>query len=145
MILSKFLETIGEINLKFMPIQIDIRKAPFYRWGKEEGLKEGLKEGERRGIVKGPKEGERRGLAKGLKEGLIKGLKKAILLDIQLKFGSQKEKQIKKLLDKVNDIKHLKKIKKEVIKSEKWEDFVKVFRKLSFSSSSFATDHKKSA
>jgi hypothetical protein len=29
-----------------MPIQIDIRKAPFYRWGREEGLKEGLREGE---------------------------------------------------------------------------------------------------
>jgi len=145
MILSKFLETIGEINLKFMPIQIDIRKAPFYRWGKEEGLKEGLKEGERRGIVKGLKEGERRGLAKGLKEGLIKGLKKAILLGIQLKFGSSKAKQIKKLLDKINDIKRLKKIKKEVIKAENWEDFSKVFRKLSFSSSSSSTNHKQLA
>gem|GEM_PF-4162826 len=30
MILSKFLETIGEINLKFILIQIDIRKAPFF-------------------------------------------------------------------------------------------------------------------
>jgi predicted transposase YdaD len=93
MTLSKFSETISKINLKFMPIQIDIRKAPFYRWGREEGLREG----------------ESRGLAKGLKEGLIKGLKKAIFLDIKLKFGSQKEKQIKKL---------------------------------SFSSSSFSTDHK---
>jgi predicted transposase YdaD len=64
MILSKFSETISEINLKRMPIQIDIRKAPFYRWGREEGLKEG----ERRGLEKGKKE--------GLKEGLIKGLKK---------------------------------------------------------------------
>jgi predicted transposase YdaD len=68
MILSKFSETISEINLKRMPIQIDIRKAPFYRWGREEGLKEGLKEGEQRGLEKGKKE--------GLKEGLIKGLKK---------------------------------------------------------------------
>jgi hypothetical protein len=113
MILSKFSETISEINLKFMPIQIDIRKAPFYRWGREEGLKEG----ERRGIIKGLKEGERRGLEKGkkegLKEGLIKGLKKAVLLDIQLKFGSSKARQTKKLLDKINDIKHLKKIKKK--------------------------------
>jgi len=64
MILSKFSETISEINLKFMPIQIDIRKAPFYRWGREEGLKVG----EQRGLEKGKKE--------GLKEGLIKGLKK---------------------------------------------------------------------
>jgi len=95
-----------------MPIQIDIRKAPFYRWGREEGLKEGLKEGERIGIVKGLKE--------GLKEGIL-GI-------IQVKFGSSKVKQVKNLLDKINDIKRLKKIKKEVIKSETWEDLVKVFR-----------------
>jgi predicted transposase YdaD len=57
-----------------MPIQIDIRKAPFYKWGREEGLKEG----------------EKRGIVKGLKEGLIKGPRKAILLDIKLKFGAQK-------------------------------------------------------
>jgi hypothetical protein len=118
-----------KIKIKPMPIQIDIRKAPFYRWGKEEGLKEG----------------ERRGLVKGLKEGLIKGLKEAILLDIQLKFGSQKEKQIKNILDKVNDIKRLKKIKKEVIRAENWKDFSKVFRKLSFSSSSSSTNHKQLA
>jgi len=128
-----------------MPIEVDIRKTFLYKWGKEEGLKEG----EQMGLVKGLKEGEKRGLEKGkkegLKEGLIKGLKEAILLDIQLKFGSQKEKQIKNLLDKVNDIKRLKKIKKEVIKAENWEDFSKVFRKFSFSSSSFSTDHKQSA
>ncbi len=116
--MSKFSETISEINLKFMPIQIDIRKAPFYRWGREEDLKEGLKEGEQRGIVK------------GLKEGLIKGLKKAILLDIQLKFGGQKEKQIKNLLDKINDIKRLEKIKKEVIRAENWKDFIKFLKNL---------------
>jgi hypothetical protein len=61
---------------------------------------------------------------KGLKE----GLKEGILGIIQVKFGSSKVKQIKNLLDKINDIKRLKKIKKEVIKSETWEDFVKVFR-----------------
>jgi predicted transposase YdaD len=93
-----------EIKVKPMPIQIDIRKAPFYKWGREEGLREG----------------ELRGL--------IKGLKKAILLDIQLKFGRSKARQIKNLLDKVNDIKRLKKIKKEVIRAENWEDFSKVFR-----------------
>jgi hypothetical protein len=34
MILSKFSETISKINLKPMPIQIGIRKAPFYKWGR---------------------------------------------------------------------------------------------------------------
>jgi predicted transposase YdaD len=110
-----------EIKVEPMPIQIDIRKTLFYKWGEREG----------------EKRGERRGL--------IKGLKKAILLGIQLKFGSSKAKQIKKLLDKISDINRLEKIKKEVIKAENWEDFSKVFRKLSFSSSSFSTDHKKSA
>jgi predicted transposase YdaD len=93
-----------KIKVKSMPIQIDIRKAPFYRWGREEGLREG----------------EMRGL--------IKGLKKAILLDIKLKFGSSKARQIKNLLDKINDINRLEKIKKEVIRAENWEDFTKVFR-----------------
>jgi predicted transposase YdaD len=101
-----------EIEVKPMPIQVDIRKTFLYKWGKEEGLKEGKQ--------KGLKEGEKRGIVKGLKE--------AILLGIQLKFGSSKVKQIKNLLDKVNDINRLEKIKKEVIKSENWEDFVKVFR-----------------
>jgi predicted transposase YdaD len=118
-----------EIKVKPMPIQVDIRKTFLYKWGKEEGLKEGLKEGEQRGLVKGLKEGEKRGLEKGkkegLKEGLIKGLKKAILLDIQLKFGSQKAKQIENLLDKINDINHLEKIKKEVIRVKTWDDFVR--------------------
>jgi predicted transposase YdaD len=45
-----------------MPIQVDIRKTFLYKWGKEEGLKEGLKEGEQRGLVKGLKEGEKREL-----------------------------------------------------------------------------------
>jgi predicted transposase YdaD len=117
-----------EIKLKPMPIEVDIRKTFLYKWGKEEGLKEGeqrgLVKGEKRGIVKGLKEGEKRGLVKGLKE----GLKKAILLDIQLKFGGPKAKQVKNLLDKINDINRLEKIKKEVIRAETWEDFSKVFR-----------------
>jgi predicted transposase YdaD len=101
-----------EIKAEPMPIQIDIRKTLFYKWGEREGEKRGEKRGERRGLIKGLKE----------------GLKKAIFLDIKLKFGSSKAKQIKKLLDKINDINRLEKIKKEVIKSENWEDFVKVFR-----------------
>jgi hypothetical protein len=122
-----------KIEVKPMPIQVDIRKTFLYKWGKEEGLKEG----EQRGIVKGLKEGEKRGIVEGLKEGIL-GI-------IQVKFGSSKVKQIKNLLDKVNDVKRLKKIKKEVIKAERWDDFVKVFRKLSFSSSSFSTNHKQLA
>ncbi len=99
-----------------MPIQIDIRKTLFYKWGREEGFKEGKREGKREGL----REGELRGL--------IKGLKKAILLGIQLKFGSSKARQIKNLLDKINDINRLEKIKKEVIKAETWEDFSKVLK-----------------
>ena len=34
-----------EIKLEPMPIQIDIRKTLFYKWGKEEGEKEGEKRG----------------------------------------------------------------------------------------------------
>jgi len=97
-----------EIGVKPMPIQVDIRKTFLYKWGKEEGLKEGKQE--------------------GLKEGLIKGLKKAILLDVKLKFGSPKAKQIKNFLDKINDINRLEKIKKEAIKAETWGDFVKILR-----------------
>jgi len=117
-----------KIKVKPMPIQIDIRKTLFYRWGREEGLKEG----ERRGIVKGLKEGEKRGLEKGkqegLKEGLIKGLKKAIFLDIQVKFGSQKAKLIKNFLDKINDINRLKEIKKKAVETKTWDDFVKFLK-----------------
>jgi predicted transposase YdaD len=113
-----------EVKAEHMPIQIDIRKTLFYKWGEqkgfEKGKKEGLKEGEKRGIVKGLKQGKKEGLKEGLKEGIL-GI-------IQVKFGSSKAKQIKSLLDKINDINRLEKIKKEVIKAENWEDFVKVFR-----------------
>jgi predicted transposase YdaD len=115
-----------EIKAEPMPIQIDIRKTLFYKWGEqkgfEKGKKEGLREGEKRGIVKG--------LEKGEKRGILKGLKKAILLDVELKFGSSKARQIKNLLDKINDINRLEKIKKEVIKSEKWDDFFKALKTL---------------
>jgi len=105
-----------KIKVKPMPIQIDIRKAPFYKWGREEGLKEGLKEGERRGLVKGKQEG----LKEGLKEG-ISGI-------IQVKFGSRKAKLIKNLLDKINNINHLKAIKKKSIETKTWEDFFKFLK-----------------
>jgi hypothetical protein len=89
-----------KIKVKPMPIQVDIRKAPFYKWGKEEGEKEGL----------------------------IKGLKEAILLGIQFKFGRSKVKEVKKLLEKVDDLNQLKKIKRKIIEAKAWEDFIKIFR-----------------
>jgi len=89
-----------KIKLKSMPIQVDITKTFLY------------------------KEGERRGTAKGLKE----GLKEAILMDIQVKFGQLKSKQVKKLLENIDDIKQLKKIKKEVITVKSWNDFIKSLR-----------------
>jgi predicted transposase YdaD len=90
-----------KIKVKPMPIQVDIRKTFLYKWGKEEGLKEGKQE--------------------GLKE----GLKKAILLDIKSKFGFSKAKRIKNILDKINDINRLEKIKREIIRAETWKDFVR--------------------
>jgi predicted transposase YdaD len=98
-----------EIKVKPMPIQVDIRKTFLYKWGKEEGLKEG----------------EQRGIEKGKQEGLKEGLRKAILLDIEVKFGISKVRQIKRLLDKMNEIDKLEKLKKELIRAKTWEDFVK--------------------
>jgi predicted transposase YdaD len=101
-----------EIKAEPMPIQIDIRKTLFYKWGEREG--------EKRGLEKGLKEGEKRGKQEGLKE--------AILLDVQIKFGKSKVKEIKTILEKVDDVNHLKKIKRKIIEAKTWDDFVKVFR-----------------
>jgi hypothetical protein len=105
-----------EIKVKPMPIQVDIRKTFLYKWGKEEGLKEGLKEGEQKGIIK------------GIKQGKQEGLKEAILLDVQIKFGKSKVKEVKTLLEKVDDLNHLKKIKRKIVEAKTWNDFVKVIR-----------------
>jgi predicted transposase YdaD len=110
-----------EIKVKPMPIQVDIKKTFLYKWGKEEGLKEG----EQRGLVKGEKRGLVKGLKEGEKRGLVKGLKEAILVGIQLRFGDQKAEQIRNFLEKIDDLNHLKKIKREVIRAENWENFVK--------------------
>jgi predicted transposase YdaD len=74
-----------EIKVKPMPIQVDIRKTFLYKWGKEEGLKEGKQEGKQ------------------------EGLKEAILLGIHIKSGKSKVKEVKTLLEKVDDVNHLKK------------------------------------
>jgi predicted transposase YdaD len=105
-----------EISVKPMPIQVDIRKTFLYKWGKEEGLKEGLKEGEQKGIIK------------GIKQGKQEGLKEAILLDVQIKFGKSKVKEVKTLLEKVDDVNYLKKIKRKIIEAKNWDDFIKIFR-----------------
>jgi predicted transposase YdaD len=89
-----------KIEVKSMPIQVDIRKTFLYKWGKEEGLKEGKQE----------------------------GLKESILRIVRVRFSSSKAKQIKKLLEKIDDIKYLKKIETEAIKAKTWDDFVRVFR-----------------
>jgi hypothetical protein len=81
-----------KIEVKPMPIQVDIRKTFLYKWGKEEGLKE------------------------------------SILRIVRVRFGSSKAKQIKKLLEKIDDIKYLEKIETEAIKAKTWDDFVKVFK-----------------
>ena len=115
MISSKYsgtIETIGKIEFEPMPIQIDIRKTLFYKWGE--------KEGEERGLIKGLKQGKQEGLKEGLKEGIL-GI-------IQVKFGSSKAKLIKNLLGKINDINRLEKIKKEVIRAKTWDDFIKAFK-----------------
>jgi predicted transposase YdaD len=91
-----------KIKVKPMPIQVDIRKTFLYKWGKEEG--------------------EKRGFEKGLKE----GLKESILRIAQVKF--RKAKQIKNFLEKVENIKYLKKIEEELIRAKTWEDFIKFLK-----------------
>jgi predicted transposase YdaD len=93
-----------KIKMKPMPIEVDIRKTFLYKWGE--------KEGEKRGIEKGKKE----------------GLKEAILLGVQIKFGKSKVKEVKTLLETVDDLNHLKKIKRKIIEAKTWDDFVKVIR-----------------
>jgi hypothetical protein len=102
-----------EIEVKPMPIEVDIRKTFLYKWGEKEGEKRGIEKGKQEGL----KEGEKRGIEKG-----------AILGIIQAKFGSQKAKLIKNLLDKINDINYLKAIKKRAIESKSWDDFIKVLK-----------------
>jgi len=83
-----------EIKVKPMPIQVDIRKTFLYKWGKHEGLKEGKQEGKK------------------------ESLKEAILLGIQIKSGKSKVKEVKTLLEKVDDVNHLKKIKRKIIEAK---------------------------
>ena len=96
-----------EIKVKPMPIQVDIRKTFLYKWGE--------------------KEGEKRGFEKGKQEGKQEGLKEAILLDVQIKFGKSKTKEVKTLLEKVDDVNYLKKIKRKIIEAKNWNDFIKIF------------------
>jgi hypothetical protein len=59
------------------------------------------------------------------KWGKEEGLKESILRIVRVRFSSSKAKQIKKLLEKIDDIKYLKKIETEAIKAKTWDDFVR--------------------
>jgi len=89
-----------KIEVKPMPIEVDIKKTFLYKWGKEEGKQEGKQE----------------------------GLKEAILLGTQIKFGKSKVKEVKNLLGKIDDLNLLKKIKRRIIEAKTWDDFVRIFR-----------------
>jgi flagellar biosynthesis/type III secretory pathway protein FliH len=82
--------------------------------------------GERGRIEKGKREGLKGGREE--KKGKQEGLKEAILLAVQLKFGKSKIKEVKTLLEKMDDLNRLKKIKRKIIEAKTWDDFVKVFR-----------------
>jgi predicted transposase YdaD len=70
-----------EIKVKPVAIEVDIRKTFLYRWGE--------------------KEREKRGFKKGKQEEKQEGLKEAILLDVQIKFGKSKMKELKNLLEEI--------------------------------------------
>jgi hypothetical protein len=53
------------------------------------------------------------------------GIKKSDFVGCRGKFGISKVRQIKKLLAKINEINRLEKIKREVVRAESWENFVK--------------------
>ena len=68
------------------------------------------------------------GKRRGAKRRKQEGLKESILRIVRVRFSSSKAKQIKKLLEKIDDIKYLKKIETEAIKAKTWDDFIKVVR-----------------
>jgi hypothetical protein len=49
-------------------------------------------------------------------------------LDAQIKFGKSKVKEVKDILEKVDDVNHLKKIKRKIIEAKTWDDFLKSFK-----------------
>jgi hypothetical protein len=56
------------------------------------------------------------------------GLKEAILLGVQIKFSKSKVREVRNLLEKVDDVDHLKKIKRKITEVKTWDDFIKIFR-----------------
>ena len=96
--------------------EVDITKTSLF----QEGRKEGKKEGERIGFRKGEKVGEK----KGEKKGRIDELKKVILLGVQLKFGKGKAKFVSGKIRETDDIKKLRRIYTNVIKSQSWSEFL---------------------
>ncbi len=104
-------EDVLEEVLKKMNIEINVKKLIGYKEGLKEGKKEGLKEG----IKKGKKE--------GLKEGLIEAI--LDILTLRFKISGDIKENIKKELEKMNDIKKLKEIKKFSIEVKTLDDFLK--------------------
>jgi len=100
-----------------------IERTSFFQEGFKRGIKEGIKKGIEKGIEKGREEGIKKGIEKGRKEGEIKGLRSAILLGVQVKFGSSKVRLIRNKVEEIDDIRKLKFLNEKIFKAERWEDF----------------------
>jgi hypothetical protein len=72
-----------------------------------------------------------KGKREGKMEGIKEGLKEAILLDFDTKFGNGEskiksmKKELKKLLDRAEDLKKLKKIKSFILSASDPDEFIK--------------------
>ncbi len=87
--------------------EIDITKTSLFQ--------EGRKAGERIGFQKGEKKGE--------KKVRIEELRKAILLAVQLKFEKGKVGLVSKKLKRIDNIRELRRIYTNAIKSKSWQEF----------------------
>ena len=102
------LRGIGKEEISEMPIEIDITKL----WGYKEGREAGLKEG------------KEAGLKEGREIGLREGLYSAIALGLELRFGKNGLRLMKKIRE-ISDIDRLKELKKEIIKAKSLKEFSK--------------------
>jgi len=137
---EEFIRYIGEVDIivRLFDFEFDLSKevgkmgwldvierTSFFR----EGFKRGIKKGREEGIKKGIEKGIEKGIKKGRKEGEIKGLRTAILLGVQIKFGSDKVRLIRGEIESIDDIRKLKFLKEKIVKAGRWEDFYPFFTK----------------